>query len=69
MVLAGACFLIFTICGGALGWQGRMDGMGDPVGLVGDESDLLVHPAKAANGKGVQIYSHYGFRYSDVDWD
>jgi hypothetical protein len=69
LVLAGACFLIFTICGGAMGWQGRMDGMGDPVGLVGDESDLLVHPAKAANGKGVQIYSHYGFRYSDVDWD
>ncbi|MCP4668252.1 MAG: MtrB/PioB family outer membrane beta-barrel protein [Deltaproteobacteria bacterium] len=69
LVLVGACFLIFTVCGGALGWQGRMDGMGDPVGLVGDESDFLVHPAKAAHGKGVKIYSHYGFKYTDVDWD
>jgi hypothetical protein len=46
-----------------------MDGMGDPVGLVGDESDLLVHPAKAANGKGVRVFGHYGFKYTDVDWD
>lgn len=69
VVLATACFLGFFISGGALGWQGRMGGMGDPVGLVGDKSDLLVHPAKTADGEGVKIYSHYGFKYSDVAWD
>jgi len=68
-VLAGAFFLFFTICGSSLGWQGRMDGMGDPVGLVGDESDLLVHPAKAADGKGLQVFGHYGFKYTNVDWN
>ncbi len=43
--------IIFSIP--AFAWQGRMAGMSDPTGLIYDESDLLVHPAKIADGQGV----------------
>jgi hypothetical protein len=63
-------FLVFSIVSISYGWQGRMGGMGDPFGLVQDESDFLIHPAKIANGKGVQFYGHYLFNYTDVKkWD
>lgn len=56
----------------ALGWQGRMAGMGDPYGLMEDESDFLIHPARIAGpgaAGGVKWYGHYGFTYRGVtDW-
>ena len=63
-------FLIFSFSNLSYGWQGRMGGMGDPYGLVQDESDFLIHPAKIANGKGINFYGGYRFNYTDVtDWN
>jgi hypothetical protein len=63
-------FLILSIAAPAYSWQGRMAGMGDPYGLVEDESDFLIFPAKIAQGQGVKLYGHYRFTYADVtDWD
>lgn len=62
-------FLVFSLAGVSYAWQGRMGGMGDPYGLVQDESDFLIHPAKIANGKGINFYGGYRFNYTDVnDW-
>jgi len=62
--------LVFALSGISYGWQGRMGGMGDPFGLVADESDYLIHPAKIANGEGVRFYGDYRFTYTGVtDWD
>ncbi len=64
LLLATVCFV-----GSSLAWQGRMAGMGDPYGLLEDESDFLIHPAMIADGKGVNYYGHFGFQYRDVsDW-
>jgi len=46
-------FLVFSMAGIAHGWQGRMAGMGDPYGLIKDESDFLIHPAGIAKGQGI----------------
>jgi len=63
-------FLVFSLAGVSYGWQGRMAGMGDPYGLVEDESDFLIHPAKIANEKGINFYGGYRFNYTDVtDWN
>jgi len=63
-------FFIFSISNLSYGWQGRMGGMGDPYGLVMDESDFLIHPAGIANGKGISFYGGYRFNYTGVsDWD
>jgi hypothetical protein len=63
-------FLVLSLAGVSYGWQGRMGGMGDPYGLVPDESDFLFHPAGIANGKGVNYYSNYRFNFTDVmDWN
>jgi hypothetical protein len=62
--------LVFAFSGIAYAWQGRMGGMGDPYGLVQDESDYLIHPAKIANGEGVRFYGDYRFSYTGVTkWD
>jgi len=62
--------LVFAFSGVSYGWQGRMGGMGDPFGLVADESDYLIHPAKIANGEGIRFYGDYRFTYTGVtDWD
>lgn len=62
--------LVLTLAATSYSWQGRMAGMGDPYGLVQDESDLLIHPAKIAAGEGVRFYGNYRFTYTDVlDWD
>lgn len=51
-------------------WQGRMAGMGDPSGLVPDESDFLTHPSMIADGKGINFYGGYRYTFTDVDsWD
>jgi hypothetical protein len=71
-LLSWICFslLIFALGGVSYGWQGRMGGMEDPYGLVADESDFLIHPAKIANGQGVKFYGNYRFTYTGVsDWD
>jgi len=63
-------FLVITLAGTAYSWQGRMGGMGDPYGLLSDESDFLIHPAKIAKGEGVRFYGNYRFTYNDVmNWD
>ena len=63
-------FLVFSLAGVSYGWQGRMGGMGDPYGLVQDESDFLIHPAGIADGKGINFYGGYRFNYRDVmDWN
>ena len=62
--------LVVFGAGLASGWQGRMAGMGDPFGLVADESDFLIHPAMIADGQGFKLYAHYGFEYRRVtDWN
>lgn len=64
------CFLVFSLAGLAHGWQGRMEGMGNPYGLVADESDFLIHPFGIANGEGLKFYGGYSCKYRDVlDWD
>lgn len=61
--------LSFTLAGTSQAWQGRMAGMGDPYGLVSDESDFLIHPAKIAQGEGVRFFGDYRFTYTGVtDW-
>ena len=61
--------LVFALAGVAQAWQGRMGGMGDPYGLVSDEADFLIHPAKIAKGEGIRFYGDYRFTYTDVDFD
>ena len=62
--------LVLGLAGTSYAWQGRMGGMGDPYGLVSDESDFLIHPAKIANGEGIKFYGHYRFTHTDVtNWD
>lgn len=60
-------FLVFLIAVPAHSWQGRMGGMGDPYGLVPDESDFLIHPAGIANGKGINFYGDYRFTWNEVN--
>jgi hypothetical protein len=63
-------FLIFSFPNFSYGWQGRMEGMGNPYGLVGDDSDFLIHPFGIANGEGLKFYGGYSFKYRDVlDWN
>jgi hypothetical protein len=62
--------LVFALVGVSQAWQGRMGGMGDAYGLVADESDFLIHPAKIAKGEGVRFYGDYRFIYTGVtNWD
>jgi hypothetical protein len=70
LTTVGLFVLILALSGICYGWQGRMGGMGDPFGLVADESDYLIHPAKIAKGEGVSFYGDYRFTYTGVtDWD
>lgn len=48
--------------------QGRMGGMGDPYGLVNDETDFLIHPSYLADIKAQQIFGDYRFTYRSIDW-
>lgn len=59
-------FIAFALADIADSWQGRMAGFGDPYGLVEDESDLLIHPALIAGGKGTNYYLHNRLTYRDV---
>ena len=64
------CLLVLVVSGVSWSWQGRMAGIEDPYGLVADESDFLIHPAKIAKGSGVKIYGDYRFTYTDVkNWN
>ena len=63
--------LVFQLGTAAYGWEGRMSGMGDPVGLISDESDFLILPSKIANGEGIKYYADGRFLYHnvlDLDW-
>jgi hypothetical protein len=47
-----------------------MAGMGDPYGLVEDESDFLLHPSQIVSGEGIRYYANYRFNYTNVlDWN
>jgi hypothetical protein len=59
--------LVLVLAGTSYAWQGRMGGMGDPYGLVQDESDFLIHPAKIADGQGTKLYTNYRFTFRGVD--
>jgi hypothetical protein len=62
--------LFFSLGEVAHGWQGRMAGMGDPFGLIQDESDFLIHPTGIAKGQGVNFYGFYRFNWRQVpDWN
>lgn len=62
--------LLFLLAGTSYAWQGRMGGMGDPYGLLADESDFLIHPSKIAKGEGIKFYGDYRFTYTGVtSWD
>src|SRR4030042_1663741 len=66
----GLLVLVFVFSGVSYAWQGRMGGMGDPFGLLADESDYLIHPAKIAKGEGVRFYGDYRFTHTGVmNWD
>ncbi len=68
--LIGLSLLVFALTGTSYGWQGRMGGIGDPYGLISDESDFLTHPAKIAKGEGIRFYGNYRFTYTGVTgWD
>ena len=63
-------FVVVTLAGTSYAWQGRMAGMGNPKGLIGDESDFLIHPAKIVSGQGIKYYLDYQFTYTDlIHWD
>jgi hypothetical protein len=63
-------FLVLSLAGVSYGWQGRMAGMGDPYGLIQDESDFLIHPAGIANGRGMNFYGDYRFTWNEVtNWN
>jgi len=63
-------FLVLSIACSSYAWQGRMAGMGDPSGLLPDESDFLTHPSMIADGKGINFYGGYRYTFTDVDnWD
>ena len=63
-------FWVIALVVNSYGWQGRMAGMGDPFGLVEDESDLLIHPSAITKGQGTTFFGNYRFNYRDVtDWD
>jgi hypothetical protein len=62
--------LVLALANTSYAWQGRMGGMGDPYGLVSDESAFLIHPAKITNGQGIKLYGDYRFTYTGVpDWN
>ncbi len=70
LTMLGLSLLVFALSGISYGWQGRMGGMGDPFGLVVDESDFLIHPAKIAREKANKFYGDYRFTYTGVtSWD
>jgi hypothetical protein len=63
-------FWVIGLVASSYGWQGRMAGMGDPFGLVEDESDFLIHPSAITKGQGTTFFGNYRFNYRDVtDWD
>ncbi len=55
ITMIGLLLLVFALSGISYGWQGRMGGMGDPYGLVEDESDYLINPAGIAQGQGTRF--------------
>ena len=70
LVLIVVLFLLIGSAGIGQAWQGRMRGMNEPYGLLEDESDFLIHPAKIVQGQGTRFYGDYRFTYTETpDWD
>jgi hypothetical protein len=71
-LIAGLMAMVAVVMLGstAFAWEGRMAGMGDPYGLVEDESDFLINPAKIANEQTIRYYGDYRFGYRDIsNWN
>ncbi len=71
-LIAGLMAMVAVVMLGstAFAWQGRMAGMGDAYGLIEDESDFLINPAKIANEQTIRYYGDYRFGYRDIsNWD
>jgi hypothetical protein len=68
IILPAFLVVLALLCAAPLqAWQGRMSGMGEPSGLVEDESDFLTHPAAIAAGKGLNFYGYGQFRNVSID--
>ena len=64
LVAALLPLLVIALAGVSQAWQGRV---GDPYGLLQDETYSLTHSAESVQGDGVRFYP---FPYTDVmDWD
>ncbi|MHB8773370.1 MAG: hypothetical protein ACYC7J_20460 [Syntrophales bacterium] len=65
-----AALLVLILAAPVWAWQGRMAGLGDPSGLIQDESDYLTHPAAIAGGAGTIFYGDYRLTYDKAkSWD
>jgi len=64
-----AAMVVGLASGAAFAWQGRMAGMGDPYGLVADQSDFLIHPSFISDSRAQNIFADYRFTYGSIDWD
>jgi len=66
VILLVMFFGVMALGGSSSAWQGRMNGMGNPDGLIRDESDFLIHPAQITFGEGVKYYLDYKFTYTGL---
>ena len=63
-------FIVGMLAGNAAAFKGRTEGMGNINGLVADDSDMFIHPTAILNGNERQVYTHYGYTFTDVgQWD
>jgi Ca-activated chloride channel family protein len=70
LILAILPVLVLALAGVAQAWQVRTSDMGDPYGLLSNESNVLIHLAKIAKGEGSTLYDYHRFAYTDVTaWD
>ncbi|HEX2966134.1 MAG TPA: hypothetical protein VHO84_10120 [Syntrophorhabdaceae bacterium] len=68
LMLGFVLMMVISFSFSANAWTGRMAGMGNPYGLVEDESDFLFHPALITQGKGIALYGDLGFSYNKLKW-
>lgn len=66
LIVAVLTLLVIALGGMSQAWQGRMGGMGDPCGLIPDESDVLIHPVNIAKGEGNTLYGYHRFASTDM---
>lgn len=63
-------FFFFAFENAGFAWQGRMGGMGDPYGLIPDESDFFIHPSKMKKGEHAKFYANFRYTHPEAtDWN